>query len=157
MLAMPGRTGPSGSTPRTRTATSRSSSSSAAPGLASPPPPTLSSSHPAGSRRQQFRVHGEDNASKQMLHSLVSRHLTFRLIKLDLSPVCFSFLSSFPFGVTFWVGSSLLQPASSLFPPSPSLSLLFPIIPFLFLISFIHSFIVGLFLTIVGDSLVCNG
>ena len=157
MLAMPGRTGPSGSTPRTRTATSRSSSSSAARGLGSPPPPTLSSSHPAGSRQQQYRVHGEDNASKQMFLSLASRHHPFRLIKLDLSPVFLSFMSSFPFGATFGVGSSLLQPASSLFPPSPSLSLLFPIIPFFFLISFIHSFIPVLVLTIVDDCLACNG
>ena len=110
-------------------------------------------------QQQQYRVHGEDNTSKKMFYSLASRHLLIRLIKLDQIPVYFffSFASKSPLGETFWVGSSLLQPAPSLFPPSPSPSLLFPIIPLLFLISFIHSFIVDLFLTIVDDLFVCNG
>ena len=85
-------------------------------------------------------------------------HLFSRLIKLDLSPgTIFSILSRTPFGETFWVGSSLLQPAPSPFPPSPSLPLLFPIIPPLFLISLIHSLIVDLCWTIVDDRFVCNG
>ena len=157
MLARPGSPSASTSTQLTRTATSRSSWSSAAPGLASPPSLSWSSASPVASSR---------GSSSQTIggiadeHTGAPYHLLIRLIKLDQNPgfIFFSFLSSPPFGETFWVGSSLLQPAPSFSPPSPSLTLLFPIIPLLFLISFIHSFIiVDLFMTIVDDRFVFNG
>ena len=105
-------------------------------------------------------MRGTATVKQIFIHSWIPGHILIRLIKLDQSPVSifFSFLSSSLFGVTFWVGSSLLQPAPSFSPPSPSLTLLFPIIPLLFLISFIHSFIiVDLFMTIVDDRFVFNG
>ena len=147
---------PSTSIQLIRMATSRSSRSCVASGIASPPPLTLINASDPSS--QQFRVTFIPGASKHLVPSWSPLHL-IRLIKLDLGlfSFFFSFMSSLSLGVTLLVRSSLCQPASSLFPPFLSLILLFPIIPIFFIISFIHSFNVDLFLTIVEDCYVYDG